>query len=186
MSNLKLGCPSLHKKNGLQKKWDFIKVCIFFKWRDMKIKKIWTFENGTLWPPFFWKSCLFLRTEMDNLPSIFTSNTMQCISIDWYLERRTFMLYATVKTPRSPQQATNWSGIKNGELSKKVRLSGYQSIDKKHILVHVKFEVGSSTSLTKKKNSKKVRLFQGLSVSSSNGGRGWPPNKQKQFNPRPC
>jgi hypothetical protein len=70
---------------------------------------------------------------------------------------------------RSPQKATDWSGIKIGNLSKKIRLAGYQSIDKKHFFVCVKFEVGSFIPFTRKMSSKKVRLFP-RPVLSSNGG----------------
>jgi hypothetical protein len=82
---------------------------------------------------FFLKSCLFLKTEMDNPWSNFTGNTMQCISIDWYPESSAFMLYAAVNASRSPQKATNWSGIKNGKSSKETRLSKCHPIDKKHL-----------------------------------------------------
>jgi hypothetical protein len=54
------------------------------------------------------------------------------------------MLYAAVNESRSPQKAANWSGIKNNKSSKEIWLSWYQSIDKKHFQVHVKFEVGLS------------------------------------------
>jgi hypothetical protein len=43
------------------------------------------------------------------------------------------MLYAAVNATKSPQKATNWSGIKNGKLSKEIRLSWYQSLDEKQL-----------------------------------------------------
>jgi hypothetical protein len=99
---------------------------------DWKLKNL-NFRNCELLTPFFVKSCAFLGNEMNNPPSIFTGNTTQCISIDWYLETSTFMLYAAVSAVRSPKKATNWSGIKNGKSSKEIRPSWYQSIDKKHL-----------------------------------------------------
>jgi hypothetical protein len=69
----------------------------------------------------------------------------------------------------APQKATNWNGIKNGKSSKKIKVSRYQSIDKKHFWVYGKFEVGLSIPFTRKMSSKKVRLFP-MSVFSSNGG----------------
>jgi hypothetical protein len=65
------------------------------------------------------------------------------------------MLYAAVNAPRSLQKATNWSGIKNGKSSKDISLPWYQSIDKKHLRVYVKFEVGLSIPFTRKMSSKK-------------------------------
>jgi hypothetical protein len=79
------------------------------------------------------------------------------------------MLYAAVNGPRSSQQATNWSGIKNGKWFKEIGLSRYQSIDKKHVCADVKFEDGLSIPFTRKMSSKKVRFFP-TSVLSSNGG----------------
>jgi hypothetical protein len=69
------------------------------------------------------------------------------------------MLYAA----SSPRKATNWSAITNGNSSKEIRLSRYQSIDEKYIWVHVKFEVGLSIPLTRKMDFKKSETFQGLS-----------------------
>jgi hypothetical protein len=64
------------------------------------IWKVWKFELFENWsvlnPQFFVKSCSFLRTEIANLPSNFTGNTMQCISIDWYPETCIYMLYESV------------------------------------------------------------------------------------------
>jgi hypothetical protein len=54
-----------------------------------------------------------------------------------------------------PQKVTQWSGVKNGKSSKKTKLSSYQSIDKNHFKVHVKFEVVSSIPFTRKINFKK-------------------------------
>jgi hypothetical protein len=41
-----------------------------------KIENFELFENVNFWRPFFLKSSIFLRTEIDNLPSNFTGNTM--------------------------------------------------------------------------------------------------------------
>jgi hypothetical protein len=38
--------------------------------------KIWTIENVIFWPPFFVRSCLFLRNEMNNPPSNLTGITV--------------------------------------------------------------------------------------------------------------
>jgi hypothetical protein len=79
------------------------------------------------------------------------------------------MLYAAVNAPRSLQKAINWSGITNGKSFKETKLAGYQSIDKKHISVYIKFEVVLSTLFTKKTSSKKVRLFRRFVLSSDGG-----------------
>jgi hypothetical protein len=34
---------------------------------------------------FLVKSCLFLKTDMDNSPSNFACSTVQCLAIEWYL-----------------------------------------------------------------------------------------------------
>jgi hypothetical protein len=158
MPNLKLGCPTRSKE---KKKRDFFQCLSFLQLAGLENKKIGTFLQ--LWTffdlYFFWKSCLFLKTEMDNPPSNFRENTMQCISIDWYPETSTFTLYTAVNTTGSLQKATNWSGIKNGRSSKEIRLSWYHCKDKKHFQVHVKFEGGVSIPATRKMTSKKVRLF---------------------------
>jgi hypothetical protein len=67
------------------------------------------------------------------------------------------MLYAAGNAPRSPQKAANC--IKNGKSFKEIRLSRYQSIDKKHFCVHVKFEAGLSILFTRKMSSKKSKTF---------------------------
>jgi hypothetical protein len=72
------------------------------------------------------------------------------------------MLYKAVNAPRSTPKATHWSGIKNGKSSKKFRLSRYQSLDKKHFRVHVKFEVGLSILFTRKRVPKKCELFENV------------------------
>jgi hypothetical protein len=122
-------------------------------------KKNLGFENANFWRPFFSKSCLFLRTGIDNLPSNFIGSTIQCISIDWYPETNLCMFYAAVRPPRSPQKVTDWSGTKKWKTSKKIRLSRYQSIDKIHFWVYVKFEVGLSIPFTRKMRFKEVRVF---------------------------
>jgi hypothetical protein len=75
------------------------------------------------------------------------------------------MLDTAVNATRSPKKATNWRRIKNGESSKEIKLAEYQSIDKKHLCVYVKFEGGLSIPFTKKMRSKKVKLFQGDDLS---------------------
>jgi hypothetical protein len=68
--------------------------------------------------------------------------------------------------------------IKNGKSSKNIRLSWYQSIDKKHFYYYLKLEVDLSIPFTRKMRSKNVRLFP-RSVLSSKGG-GW---KSKKVQP---
>jgi hypothetical protein len=126
----------------IQKSETFFNVCPFFEWLSNVLE-----------------SCLILRTEMDNLPSNLTGSTMRCISIGWYPETRTFRLCAAANDTRSPQKATNWSGTKSSKPSKESKLSWYQSKDKKHFLVYVKFEVGLPILFTVKTRSKKVRFF---------------------------
>jgi hypothetical protein len=135
------------------------KVGLFFF--SLELRESWlNIEIMIFWRPFFLKkSCLFFRIEMDNLPSNFSDNTMQCISIEQYLERSNSMMYATVNATGRPQKATNWSGIKNGKSSKEIRLPWYQSINKEYFWVYVKFEVGSSIPFTKKLGSKKRETF---------------------------
>jgi hypothetical protein len=57
------------------------------------------------------------------------------------------------------QKATNWSGNKNGKSFKEIWLSWYQSTDKMHFWVCVKFEDGSSNPFTRKMGSKKSETF---------------------------
>jgi hypothetical protein len=152
---------SAHQKNELQKSKSFSKVCAFFKWRGLKIKSLdWECE---ILASIFLKNCLFLSADMDSPPSIFTSNTKKFISIDWYSETSTFMLYAIVNATRNPQKAANWIGIKNGKWSKENKYSWYRSIDKRYFWVFVKFEDGLSIPFTRKMSSKKWDFFQGLS-----------------------
>jgi hypothetical protein len=72
---------------------------------------------------------------------------MQCIFIDGYLETSIFVLYATVSAPRSPQKATDWSGIESSKPSKEIKLSWYQSIDIHCIVMNVNFDGGLSISV---------------------------------------
>jgi hypothetical protein len=81
MLNLMVGCLSRSQVSTDLKKWNFSK-------------------GKELLASIFFKSCLFLKTEMDNLPSNFTGGTMQYISIDWYPETSTFMLYATMNAEK--------------------------------------------------------------------------------------
>jgi hypothetical protein len=119
------------------------------------------------------KSWFFLKNEIDNPSSNFRGTTIQCISIDWYLITSTFLTYADVNTEKSPQKATDWSGIKIGSLLKQSQRSWYQSIDEKHIQVHVKFESWLSIPFRKKMKCKKSGSFSmRWSVLFPNGG-GW-------------
>jgi hypothetical protein len=69
------------------------------------------------------------------------------------------MFYPVLNAPRSPPKAINWSGIKNVKSSNEVRRSWYPSIDKMYFWVYVKFVAGLSIPFTRKKSSKKVKLF---------------------------
>jgi hypothetical protein len=79
---------------------------------------------------------------------------VQCISIDWYSETSALTLYAAMNAKKSPQKATDWSGTKSSELSKEIKPSWNQSLDKKHFWVHAKFECTLSIPFTIKKRSK--------------------------------
>jgi hypothetical protein len=69
------------------------------------------------------------------------------------------MSYTAVKAKKSPPKATDWSGFKKGNLLKKTQLSWYQSIAKKHLWIHVKFDGGLSIPFTRKIESKKNGTF---------------------------
>jgi hypothetical protein len=114
--------PSIDQKHL----WAYVKfVCVMFilfarKWRS---KKVELFPNGGFWKIsnvglfeklfgfelqfFLWMSCSFLKTEIDNPPSNFTGNTMQCISIDWYQETCIFMYESAHKRSLSTQSSQN-------------------------------------------------------------------------------
>jgi hypothetical protein len=105
--------------------WVYVKfevgLSILFT-RKRSSKKVILFPRSVL-RPFFLKSCLILRTEIDNPPSNFTGITIQCISIVRYTETSIFMWHATVSATRSPKKAIDWSDTKNGKSSKEIRLS---------------------------------------------------------------
>jgi hypothetical protein len=128
-----------------------------WKLENLSYLRMWTFDS------FFFKSCLFLKNEIDNPPSNLTGKMMQCISIDWYLDTSPFILYAAVNAPKSPQKATIWSGIKNGKCSKGIRLSRYQSIVKKHFWVFLDLKFDCPFYLQESEVQKKWDFFQGLS-----------------------
>jgi hypothetical protein len=136
-------------------------------------KKLELFENVIFWCnllTLFLRSCQFLRTEIDSSPSNFTGNMMQCISIDWYPETSTLMLDAAVNATRSPKKRPIGLVSNTASHPKKIRLSWYQSIDKKHFWVYAKFENGLSIPFTRKVSSKKVRLFPRSVLSIKNRG----------------
>jgi hypothetical protein len=54
-----------------------------------------------------------------------------------------------------PKKATVWCGNKSSIISKQIMRSWYQSLDKKPIQVHVKFEGGLSIQFWRKKRYKK-------------------------------
>jgi hypothetical protein len=56
-----------------------------------------------------------------------------------------------VNATKGLKKATVWIVIKIGNSLKEIRHSWYQSIDKKHLWVHVKFECGLLIPFTKKK-----------------------------------
>jgi hypothetical protein len=91
------GGSSLEKKGMLQTGLSFLQIAGFENLKKF-YSKIWT--SGPLF--LYIKICLFLKTEMDNPPSYFTFDTMQSISIDWYPEISTFMLYVAVNATWSP------------------------------------------------------------------------------------
>jgi hypothetical protein len=61
------------------------------------------------------------------------------------------MSYASVIVIKSHKKATDWSGIKKDSLLKETRLSWYQSIDKKHFWIYVKFGGGLSIPFTRRR-----------------------------------
>jgi hypothetical protein len=69
------------------------------------------------------------------------------------------VLHAVVNATRSTPKAINWCGIKNGKPSNEIRLPWYQSIDKTHFWVYVKFERRLSIPFTRKMSSKKGYFF---------------------------
>jgi hypothetical protein len=78
------------------------------------------------------------------------------------------MLYESVNAKRSPKKATDWNGIKKGNLLKETRLFWYQSIYNKHFSVYVKFDGGLSISFAKKLRPKKVGQFlRGWKIQAS-------------------
>jgi hypothetical protein len=86
MLNLMMGCLSRSQENSDSRKWDFFQMAGFERFENLSFWKLIGFE-----PQFFFvKSCSFLRTEINNNPSNFTGNTIQCISIDWYQETHSF------------------------------------------------------------------------------------------------
>jgi hypothetical protein len=80
---------------------------------------------------------------------------VQGISIDWYPETGTFMLYAAVSATRNLKKATNRSDTQNGKSSKGIKLSWYQSIDKNHLCFYVKFKSRIFIPFAKKMRFKK-------------------------------
>jgi hypothetical protein len=86
--------------------------------------KIGTFlKMYTFNPPFFCKELLFSREQDAQLIAKFNGHTMQCISIDWYLETSTSRSYASVKAKKSSQKATDWSSIKKESSLKETQRS---------------------------------------------------------------
>jgi hypothetical protein len=107
---------------------------------------VWTIENAnnlrmwTFHPYFFSKSSFseprwtthrqFLQASLWNahLSTATQKQALLCCMRPWTLRK-------------ASQKVTNWSGIKNEKPSDEIKLSWYQSIDKKHFWVYVKFEV---------------------------------------------
>jgi hypothetical protein len=69
------------------------------------------------------------------------------------------MFDGSVNAKRSRKKATDWSGLKVGNISKKPRRSWYQSKEETHIWVHVKFEGRLLIPFRRKKRCKKMQLF---------------------------
>jgi hypothetical protein len=70
----------------------------------------------------------------------------------------------SVNATRSLKKAPCWSGIKSGHSSKETRLSWYQSIDKKHIWVYVKFEVNTGMTISPSPHRTTTFLVSGVLV----------------------
>jgi hypothetical protein len=76
-----------------------------------------------------------------------------------------------VNVERSPQKATDWSGIKRESSLKETQHCWYQSIDKKHLWVYVKFDGRLSIPLARKLRFKKSETFsKGMVCLFSDGG----------------
>jgi hypothetical protein len=69
------------------------------------------------------------------------------------------MLYESVNTTRRPQKATNESGTKKANLLKKTQPFWYQSIDKRHLSINVKFDGGLSIQFARELRPKKSGTF---------------------------
>jgi hypothetical protein len=67
----------------------------------------------------FGKNDFLLRTEIDNQSSNFTGNTMRCVASFSYQKTCIFMSYGLVNAQISRKKATDWSGLKVGNISKK-------------------------------------------------------------------
>jgi hypothetical protein len=118
------------KMSSKKKKWEFLHGLSFLNggaWQIEKFELFWPFDVH-----YFYNVAYFSRPRWAAHRQNFKVNTMQCISLDWYPETSILMLYAAVNAPKCPPKAANWSGIKNDKSSKKIRLSWYQSINKKH------------------------------------------------------
>jgi hypothetical protein len=69
------------------------------------------------------------------------------------------MLYESVNAKISIKKATDWKWYQKDNLIKETYLSWYQSIDKKHLCVYVKFDGGLSIPFARKLRYKKSWAF---------------------------
>jgi hypothetical protein len=84
---------------------------------------------------------------------------MECISIECHPETSICILYTAVKATRSTLKSDWLGGTKSCTPTKEIKLSWYQSIDKKYFWVYIKFDGGLSIPFARKMRPKKLRLF---------------------------
>jgi hypothetical protein len=129
---------------------------------------------ANFWPSFFFcKKLLISWNRHRHPPPNFTGTTMRCLSIDWYRETSTFTLYAVVNAKRSPRKRLIGVVSKKTIFFMETRLSRYQSKDKKHFWVSVKFEGGLSIPFIKKKREWRGLQKWGMVIIKVLRGWGW-------------
>jgi hypothetical protein len=103
----------------------------------------------------------------------FTWSTIQCISIEWYQERNTFMRYASVSTAQSSEQRLIAECLKTMIDRRRFNvISITRQIGSTSLFFFVKSEVELFISLTRKLVSKKGVLFHGMMICPFSKWRG--------------
>jgi hypothetical protein len=141
--------------------------CIFSDGGDLKIKNL----KVNFWPPPFFLQRVACFSESRWTTHRQTLQAARCnanISAD--TQKQALLCCMRPWTLWEAPKATDWSGTKSSKQSTEIKLSWYQSIDKKHFRVHVKIE-GGLYSVPKKNEIQKSDTFsRGWSTLSSNGG----------------